>query len=345
MSKKEISPDQLERDALAAKKEWLFNGLFVTNSTPEGLEKTLIESNGFFSAVSSEQGLFNSLLGNSYGGNGRQNNNDLLLNGFDGGDVNSLRAGRTGFNGSVIGAVCCFAQQGSVETILNASNGTGVSERFLMLSEPHNLGRRNHKQVFNKSLFAEHNYASQCDKFEDIIEDPLSPDDLIVLTISPNGFDLIKDYRNSIEHFLKDGGRFSHISLRGAGCKIDMQIMKISANLHLSDFDQSTVIADKHVISAIEIANELLEANLRLCQAKGIMGLKAEFTAVINYLTSKQGVKSEREIINSLRSTQPFKVFTGQKAKLIKDTLEAMTKEGLLVRACIEKVISYQLGQ
>jgi hypothetical protein len=344
MSKKEISPDQSERDALVAKKDWLFNGLFVTNSTPEGLEKTLIESNGFFSAVSSEQGLFNSLLGNSYG-NARQNNNDLVLNGFDGGEVNSLRAGRAGFNGSVIGAVCCFAQQGSVETILNASNGTGVSERFLMLSEPHNLGIRNHKQVFNKDYWAETSYASQCDKFEDVIEDPLPPEDLIILTVSPEGFDLIKDYRNSIEAYLADGGRYSHISLRGAGCKIDMQIMKLSANLHLSDFDQSTVIADKHVISAIRIANELLEANLRLCQAKGIMGLKAEFTAVINYMTAKHGVKSERELINSLRSTQPFKDFSGKKSNLIKDTLAAMTKEGLLVKACIDRVISYQLGQ
>ena len=345
MSKKEVSPDQIERDALVAKKDWLFNGLFVTNSTPEGLEKTLIESNGFFSAVSSEQGLFNSLLGNSYGGNGRQNNNDLVLNGFDGGEVNSLRAGRTGFNGSVIGAVCCFAQQGSVETILNASNGTGVSERFLMLSEPHNLGRRNHRQVFSKSIWAEQTYAMQCDQFEGIIENPLSPDELIPLTISPNGFVLINRYKDRIEPYLKDGGRYSHISLRGAGCKIDMQIMKIAANLHLSNFNQSTVIADNHVTSAIEIANELLEANLRLCQAKGIMGLKAEFTAVINYLTTKHGVKSERELINSLRTTQPFKDFSGKKSELIKDTLAAMTKEGLLVRACIEKVVSYQLGQ
>jgi len=344
MSKKEISPDQLERDSLVAKKNWLFNSLFVTNSTPEGLEKSLNKSNGFFSAVSSEQGLFNSLLGNSYG-NGRQNNNDLVLNGFDGGEVNSLRAGRTGFNGSVIGAVCCFAQQGSVETILNASNGTGVSERFLMLAEPHNLGIRNHKQIFNKDFWAETSYARQCDQFDDVIEDPLPPEDLNILTISPNGFDSIKDYRNSIEHHLKDGGRYSHISLRGAGCKIDMQIMKIAANLHLSDFDESTVIADKHVISAIRIANELLEANLKLCQAKGIIGLKAEFTAVINYMTSKHGVKTERELINSLRTTQPFKVFTGKKSELIKDTLEAMTREGLLVKACSEKVVSYQLGQ
>jgi hypothetical protein len=35
---------------------------FVTNSTPEALEETLNHTNGFFSAISSEQGLVNSVL-------------------------------------------------------------------------------------------------------------------------------------------------------------------------------------------------------------------------------------------------------------------------------------------
>ena len=40
--------------------------LFVSNATPEGLERNLVKTKGFFAAVSSEQGLFNSLLGASY---------------------------------------------------------------------------------------------------------------------------------------------------------------------------------------------------------------------------------------------------------------------------------------
>jgi hypothetical protein len=51
------------------------------------------------SAVSSEQGLFNTLLGSCYG-NDKTSNNDLLLNGFDGGAMSSLRVTRSGYIGA-----------------------------------------------------------------------------------------------------------------------------------------------------------------------------------------------------------------------------------------------------
>ncbi len=106
--------------------------LFITNATSEGLEKTLATSYGYFSAASSEQGLFDSLLGKSY--NTGSNNNDIVLNGFDGGYVSTARATREGYVGPVIGGICTFAQYGSIETLLSASNGTGLSERFLKLT-------------------------------------------------------------------------------------------------------------------------------------------------------------------------------------------------------------------
>ena len=149
-----------EKDLLLKALKNLKEALFVTNSTPEALEKTLNNTLGFFSAISSEQGLFNSLLGNSYKSQGNSNNNDVMLNGFDGGYVNSIRVTRDGFNGKVVGAVCCFAQSGSIENVLNASNGTGVSERFLMLAEPHNLGKRDHTRKIQRDPFIEVNYAN-----------------------------------------------------------------------------------------------------------------------------------------------------------------------------------------
>ena len=88
---------------LEAKCKMLNAGLFTTNTTPEGLEKTLGYTDGYFAAVSSEQGLFNTLLGLCYP-NGT-NNNDLILNGFDGGYVSSVRATREGYTGRTVGAV------------------------------------------------------------------------------------------------------------------------------------------------------------------------------------------------------------------------------------------------
>lgn len=322
--------EQTELKELGQKRKRLSTGLFVTNSTPEALEMTLDGTNGFFSAVSSEQGLFNSLLGNSYKSEKNANNNDVMLNGFDGGHVNSIRVSREGYNGRVIGGVACFAQQGSIEVVLKSSNGTGLSERFLMLAEPHSLGKRDHTKRIQTDPLLSVSYANHCDLMKSVINDPLTLDELNNLSISDDGFLKINQYRNKIEPDLVDGGKFSHVSLRGAASKINMQIMKIASNLHLLDYDMQPEIPERHVIAAIDIANELLEANLKLCRDKGIMGVKAEFTAVINYLTGKFGVKSERDILNNIRGVQPFKDFTGNRTQLIKGTLKEMTEQKLL---------------
>lgn len=335
---KEILTDS-ENSKLSAKA--LSNGLFITNATPEGLETTLITTNGFFAAISSEQGLFNSLLGNAYKGDTSSNNNDVVLNGFDGGHVNSVRVTRSGFVGNVVGGIACFAQQGCAEQVLDASNGTGLAERFLILAEHHSLGTRDHTRAIKYDHNLANEYADACQFIKGVIECPLDLEGLTPLTISENGFLIINQYRNRIEPDLIDGGRFSHVSLRGAASKINMQIMKISACLYLLETfernkddlyyeDFSTEIPDKHINSAVGIANELLEANLRLCINKGIIGIKAEFMAIIRYLTLKQWAKSEREIINTMRATQPFKGFTGNMSKLIRSTLSEMVGQGLL---------------
>jgi Protein of unknown function (DUF3987) len=105
---------------------------------------------------------------------------------------------------------------------------------------------------------------------EHIIRNPKEFEGLSNLTISKNGHSKINQYRNRIEPHLVDGGKFSHVSLRGAASKINMQIMKIAANLHLIDGGEHVPeVADKHVDAAIDIANELLEANLKLCKDNG----------------------------------------------------------------------------
>ena len=319
--------------------------LFVTNTTSEGLEVTLPQTNGFFSAVSAEQGLFDSLLGLSYGTS--KNNNDLALLGFDGSHMSSCRAKRKGYVGEVVGSVVSFAQQGSIEKVLDSSNGTGLSERFLMIAEPHALGSRDHAKQVAGDYTIEADYAKLCEFAIDVLETPKEFAELNCLLISEQGDQLITDYRNHIEPHLKDGGVFSHVSLRSAASKVNMQVMKIAAVLHLLDGsgDYQYNIPDRHVVSAIAICNELLRSALVLCKNKGIMGAKAEYTAILNYISKGNKTKSELEIKNSMRNTMPFKDYTGSRADLVTKTLKDMCEQRLLTINFVGSKPIYSLAQ
>jgi hypothetical protein len=337
--------EQVELEQL---KSILKSSLFTTNSTPEALEQSLTHSGGYFSAVSSEQGLFNTMLGGCYG-NDKASNNDLLLNGFDGGYMSSKRVGRDAYTGATIGGAVMFAQMGGIETLLKASNGTGLAERFLLIAEKHNLGNRDHTAgaIINQTFVD--GYNAICSGFAKYaVSDPVEINELARLDICGDGWRLIAEYRNSIEHHLADGGRYSHIAIRGAAAKVDMQIMKVGANLHLLDNYQNktTTIDLKHIKAAIEIANAMLESILKLCTDKGIVGVKAEYTAILSLFESNNKPRTEREIIQSKIKTIPFKDFTGNKSKLIKDTLADMVRDGLLMELYTQqRVKMYGLAQ
>ena len=303
--------------------------LFTTNTTAEALEQSLTHSGGYFSAVSSEQGLFNTILGYCY--SDKASNNDLLLNGFDGGYMGSLRVSRDGYYGAVVGGAVMFAQNGGIENLLKASNGTGLAERFLFIAEPHNLGTRD----FTKTSIIDHDLISQysaiCEKFASyVISEPLEFSELSRLDICADGWRLIAEYRNSIEKHLADGGRYSHIAIRGAAGKANMQIMKVSANLHLLDGNKTTTIDLMHVKAAISITNAMIEANLRLCRDKGIIGAKAEYTSILSLFEYDNKPKIERAIINKKIQTKPFSDFTGNRSDQVRATLKDMVDDGIL---------------
>ncbi|MEI7841319.1 MAG: DUF3987 domain-containing protein, partial [Methylococcaceae bacterium] len=324
--------DDLEKNELERLQNLLGITFIATNSTPEALDESLHSTKGFFSAVSSEQGLFNSLLGLSYG-DGKANNNDLLLNGFNGDYVATMRRGRVGYRGFVGGGVTLFAQSGSVETILNQSNGTGLSERFLMLSERHNMGKRDYTKPQHIDEWCVSEYGKICEPIaHEAFMNPMDYNDLPTLTIDDGGWQLINQFRNKIEPNLKDGGKFSHASLRGAAGKVDIQIMKIAANLHLLKGTNLTpkLISNDLVKTAILIVNDLLEAHFDMLKDKGVSGDKAEWQAVIKYLSGKNKGAVITEMVDSLRRTLPFKAITGSKPNSIKAAVSEMHNQGVL---------------
>jgi hypothetical protein len=166
------------------------------------------------------------------------------------------------------------------------------------------------------------------------------------LKICDAGHQLIAEYRNTIELDLADGGKYSHISLRGAAGKINMQIMKIAANLHLLDSQQNETIAIEHVQASIDIANAMLAANLKLCIDKGVIGKKSEWVAIIGYFERNHDkTNSYRKINNCLRKLLPFKNLTGNKSAAIRKALEEMIESQLITKTTENKLVLYSLVQ
>lgn len=155
---------------------------------------------------------------------------------------------------------------------------------------------------------------------------------------------MIADYKNAVEPHLADGGKYSFPALRGVASKIDMQIMKIAANLHLLDdgFYYPT-IADKHVSSAIRIADRLLQHQRMMMIDKGIIGLKAEYQTILDAFDMAKEL-TERAIIEKKRKVKPFCDISNPR-EAIRTCLVEMVKSDLLITFTIEKVVHYRLGQ
>lgn len=339
---KQLDDDEPEHKEIVAKINRASQALFVTNSTAEGLDNVLLSSHGYFAAVSSEQGLCDSLLGLNYGD--KVNNNDTLLNGYDGGRVSTKRVTRTTYSGPVVGGVLCFAQPGSIEKILTSSNGTGLAERFVMLGEPHMLGKRDHTKTVIVNPMKVAAYTNQCEFIKNVLDNTKQINELTTLKLSDEGYSKISRYRQAIEPHLADGGKYSHAALRGAAGKIDMTILKIAANLHLLIDQDEEIISDDIVRSAIEIAHDLLESSLSICKDKGVMGSKAEYVSILNIFKNRDRL-TELEIVNSRNRVEPFKSFTGHKNDLIRKTLGEMCDHGILRCDVVGKKREYKLIQ
>jgi len=347
---KELSDHQnIKMGELKNSLDALEKGLFVTNTTPESLEKIMLVTNGHFSAISSEQGMFDSLFGGAYLGQGRISNNDTVLNGFDGGEVSSFRVNREGFIGEVLGAIVSFAQSGSIEKLLEAATGTGLSERFLMLDEEHLLGTRDHTVYKSVDEGLLSTYKEYCADVFQSVESVSALENLHELKLSDEGYRLIDEYRNKIEPELADGRRFSYAALRGAVSKANIHIMKLASLLHLLDSDlkrflQGNVVADTYVEAAIHIVDSLLDNSLSICNNKGLIGKKAEFDSILG-LFDKKSKRSEREIIKAKVKTNPFKHLTGNKSIAVRKALDEMVEQKILILSKEGGKSMYALGQ
>lgn len=257
----------------------------VNDSTPEGLEKLAIKQNGWVNIISAEADAIDVMLGNVYGSEGKKANNGIFLSMWSGEWISVQRSSRDAFRGYVKGTCAVLAQPETIDSLLEAGRkGRGISERFLLIKEPHMLGTRNHDifEPVDGSLKA---------AYIDLVNN-LVNDQGICFTFDDNAHGLINDYRNWIERQMADNGRFNDSMIRGTMGKAGEQIQKIASIMWAAkewakDGRRRKVIGYKTTKRAIDIFDELSRTYLAAAEDSGCAGLSPKVEIVKKYLAKR----------------------------------------------------------
>lgn len=323
---------KIELSMLELKKDYANELIPTTDSTPQALEESLNDSEGFFMVVSDEQALLDSMI------SGRGNkSNQILLKGRYAERVKTKRRSRRGYDGIIVGNFVCFSQGGSIKKIINASNSTGLFERFLIIEEPesvnidHTLEKPDGSDLLNE-------YAKKFEFIIDVVDKPLKYKDLITLQISKNGWWRIKLFQNELERLILPNQIFSYPSLKIMAKKVTYQIMSIASNLHLLESKNLPLLKGDHFIEdrfvdvAIELVRSLLRSTYDYFVRAGLIGNKDQLREVINYFIDKDG--NYRNVRINKHTISQKKVFDNIKNKenLIEDIINFLISTNNLIQ-------------
>ncbi|ELX7503510.1 DUF3987 domain-containing protein [Vibrio fluvialis] len=318
-----------ELKAIEKKLNCLFE--FITDTTPEALDMCLVNTNGYYSIASAEQGAINTLMGISYGDGKGGSNRDLVLKGWNGEWHNSKRKSRESYKGEVVGAITAIAQDGMIENLLKASDTSGVIERFVLWAESTLLGERDHMKYHKMNdEIASHYHRVMVALYKKIANSDYG--DLPALSLSVRAWNRIKFRRNELEPTIANDGENANTLLRGLIGKYDIHVMKIAACLHLSNAleGNADLIHDDRVREAMAIVDSYILHLKSLIQESAIHAYSEREKAVLEHLKTKQGMKAI-SVINALSRRKCFT--NGKKtrdAKAVKETIEQLCERDLL---------------
>lgn len=310
--------------------------LTLGDTTPEALEMSLIKTNGFFNLISSEASLLNVLVGGHYS-NGASNN-EVLLKSFDGESVSSLRIGRESFDGRAGGSLTLFIQKGGIKKLFESSGHSGLHERVLKIVEPNRAGYRDFVNGCEFNWFLDDELEAKLDPLIKMIltpenvKEPKSLYDLPILTITDSSILEIDHLRNRMERTVRKGEFYGDCKteMLGTLSKCDMQVLKIASCLHLLDDGYYTMeIADKHVLSAIGIVEELLLSYRDLMANESLSGEKAQYEKIIGYLSKTNQPRTITDIRANLKGVKPFTM--PNSSTVIKRAIDEMIEHDVLV--------------
>lgn len=266
---------------------------YITNTTSAALEQSLIESGGFFTCFSSEQSLIDGLFGINNAD--KPNDNEIVLNGFTGSYSASMRVTRKAFSGHAVGNVVTIAQYGTISKILNTASGTGLAERFLFVSNPSKIGYRDHLNAAdNDKVLWAYFYDVVCYFYNEVcqssVDNPLA---LLKIKTTEDGYTAIKQFRQDVEPFLRDGANYSSEYMRGFCGKLDMYVLKVAANYYKLDHVEKMdlLIPETHIKASISFMTMILEKMVTMLDVKEYDGYETEKKALVDIFVARSTVE------------------------------------------------------
>lgn len=318
--------------------------LNVTDATSAALDEALSSSDsGRFVIASAEQSAFASLFPES---GTYASNNELLLKGYPGEYVSSLRKGRRAFHGVASGAVMLVAQPGSAKRVFSASNGSGLAERFLYMAEPSLLGKRAlHGEYLTREDMAAFTKAcAECVKaysarvFERDAEGErvsLEPSALTQLRAADDGYSLIRAERKRMEPRLGALARRGEMVMLSWLGKLETHVLKVAAVLHVFECSAAgcrvpEVIPSPLIRAALDFVLVMGEHLEQILLENGESGAAAEVDAVFSLISDKRfGVT---QAVMALKNRAPFKAMGNNAAySAAKRRVASMLNDGLLM--------------
>lgn len=312
----------------------------ATDATAAALEQFMSTSaDGHFCIASAEQSAFISLFpeGNSF-----HSTNEIVLKGWVGDHVSGLRKGRKSFNGSSYGSIVLVAQPGSAARIFAASNGTGLSERFMYLSEESLLGRRtlHGEMLSDMDVLHYKNAIERCvmDYSNRLKADGVgrkcTMEELTTLKASNSGYMMILEKRRQIEKRMGDLNKAGEMVMLSWLGKIESHALKIAAVTHVIEaraecLEVPAVIPDDLIEASMELVDQMAEHLAGMLHTEGHSGKNAEHEAIITAIGEKPS--TTREVALKLRRRAPFRTLGKDAYKRAIEAIKSMINDELVI--------------
>lgn len=317
--------------------------VYTTEPTSAAMDGTMARMiDGRFVVASSEQSAFTMLFpqGKSFA-----STNELLLKGWPGEETVIMRGSRASFSGIACGSVVLVAQEGSSRTVLGESNGTGLAERFMFISEPSLLGHREllgiepdaglmlqAKNAVNRcvNLYSERVF----ERWNSGIYEQITPEDLAVIQPTPDGYRYLNELKKEIEPrlgILKKQGFLVAVGWLG---KADAHILKIATLLHVFEcLGHGSQVAQRMPTRLLEVANdivtEVFSHFMELLSQSGESGVTSEEDAIVDALTQKP--LARRQLLLKLKNRNPYRGMGKDGYAAAGARIDAMLEQGSLV--------------